>query len=67
MKSGVKENNLIEKIKNDAYFEKILPELPNILDAKTFIGCAPEQVSIFYATTHMGHELGGELRKRELK
>lgn len=45
MKSGVSENRLIEKIKMDPYFEKIIPELSSILDPKTFFGCAPYQVS----------------------
>lgn len=45
MKSGGIENRLIEKVKNDSYFEKILPELPSIMDPKTFIGCAAYQVS----------------------
>lgn len=45
------ENNLIEKIKKDPYFEKILPELPAILDTSTFIGCAPKQVRVIYMKT----------------
>lgn len=42
-----KENNLIERVKEDKYFEKIVHLMDNILDPSTYIGCAPEQVSEF--------------------
>ncbi|XP_065218962.1 adenylosuccinate lyase isoform X3 [Planococcus citri] len=44
---GVKRNTLIEKIEKDSFFEKIIPELPSILDIRTFFGCADLQVSEF--------------------
>lgn len=40
------ENRLIEKIKTDPYFKNILHELPSILDATTFVGCASLQVTL---------------------
>lgn len=40
-------NDLIERIKRTSYFEPILPELDALLDPKTFIGRAPEQVDSF--------------------
>lgn len=41
------ENDLIERIKNDPYFEPILDQLESIMDASTFIGRASEQVQEF--------------------
>ena len=41
------QNDLIERIKNDAYFEPIWGILDDLLDPKTFIGRAPEQVHEF--------------------
>lgn len=42
-----KDNNLIELIKEDAFFEPILQDLPKLLDPMTFIGRSREQVSRF--------------------
>lgn len=41
------QNDLIERIKKDAYFEPIWGILDDLLDPKTFIGRAPEQVQEF--------------------
>jgi len=40
-------NDLIERIKKDSYFEPIHAELDKLLDPKTFIGRAPNQVLEF--------------------
>lgn len=42
-----KDNDLVERIRNDSYFKPIMNKLDTILDAKTFIGRAPEQVTEF--------------------
>lgn len=42
-----KDNDLLDRIKNDSYFEPILGDLDSLLDPKTFIGRAPEQVREF--------------------
>ncbi|ORY34753.1 adenylosuccinate lyase [Naematelia encephala] len=41
------ENDLIERVKRDAYFEPIWSQLDELLDPKTFIGRAPQQVDKF--------------------
>jgi len=41
------QNDLIERIKRDAYFEPIWGILDDLLDPQTFIGRAPEQVREF--------------------
>lgn len=38
------DNDLVERVKNDPYFAPIVSKLDVLLDAKTFIGRAPEQV-----------------------
>ncbi|KAH6560822.1 hypothetical protein BASA50_007707 [Batrachochytrium salamandrivorans] len=43
------ENDLIERIKATPYFAPIVPHLATLLDPKTFIGCAPRQVTKFLA------------------
>lgn len=43
------DNDLIERVKNDPYFEPIIPQLDKILDPSTFVGRAPEQVEEFIA------------------
>lgn len=43
------ENDLIERVKKDSYFEPIWAELDTLLDPSTFIGRAPEQVDKFLA------------------
>lgn len=47
VKQHGKDNDLIERVKNDEYFASIIPQLDKILDASTFIGRAPEQVTEF--------------------
>jgi adenylosuccinate lyase len=41
------DNDLVERVKNDPYFTPIVNKLDVLLDAKTFIGRAPEQVYEF--------------------
>lgn len=41
------ENDLIERVKADHYFQPIWAELDTLLDPKTFVGRAPEQVDKF--------------------
>jgi len=51
-----KDNDLIERIKKESFFEPIWAELDELLDAKTFIGRAPQQVEKFTGS-------GGEVMK----
>lgn len=41
------ENDLIERVGGDSYFDPIKEELDALLDPRTFIGRAPEQVDKF--------------------
>ncbi|XP_075232127.1 adenylosuccinate lyase isoform X2 [Lycorma delicatula] len=41
------DNDLVDRIKAHPYFRCILPQFDSLLDPKTFIGCAPEQVTQF--------------------
>ncbi|KAF8555179.1 Adenylosuccinate lyase [Imleria badia] len=41
------DNDLIERVRGDAYFDPIKGELDGLLDPQTFIGRAPEQVDKF--------------------
>jgi adenylosuccinate lyase len=41
------ENDLIERVKADDYFKPIWGNLDELLDPKTFVGRAPEQVDRF--------------------
>ncbi|EPQ55693.1 Adenylosuccinate lyase [Gloeophyllum trabeum ATCC 11539] len=43
------ENDLIERVRQDPYFDPIKPELDTLLDPQSFIGRAPEQVDKFLA------------------
>lgn len=47
VKKHGKDNDLVERIKADPYFAPILGELDKILDASTFIGRCPDQVTDF--------------------
>ncbi len=47
MKIDGLDNDLVERVKNDPYFSPIVNKLDVLLDAKTFIGRAPEQVKLF--------------------
>lgn len=38
------DNDLLERVQKDPYFAPILGQLDSILDPKTFIGRAPQQV-----------------------
>lgn len=44
------DNDLVERVKNDSYFAPIVAKLDVLLDAKTFIGRAPEQVERLYVS-----------------
>ncbi len=46
-----KTNDLIDRLKNDAAFSKV--DLKNVLDPKSYIGRAPQQVDEFIKTTVM--------------
>ncbi|MCJ1396490.1 adenylosuccinase ade13 [Xylographa bjoerkii] len=41
------ENDLIDRVRNTSFFEPIIGQLDKLLDPKTFIGRAPEQVAEF--------------------
>ncbi|KAF5283602.1 hypothetical protein FQR65_LT13808 [Abscondita terminalis] len=47
VKQHGKDNDLIHRIKQDPYFDPILDKLDKILDTKTFIGRAEDQVTEF--------------------
>ena len=47
MKESGLENDLIERVRADPYFTPIVPHLDELLDPKSFIGRAPEQVDKF--------------------
>ena len=40
-------NDLIERVRKDPYFDTVKDELEALLDPKTFVGRAPEQVDRF--------------------
>ena len=42
-----RDNDLIERVKSDEFFAPILSDLPSLLDPKTFVGRAPQQVEEF--------------------
>jgi len=50
VKKQGKDNDLLERIRRTAFFNPILPDLDNLLDAHTFIGRAPQQVEKFTTT-----------------
>lgn len=45
------DNDLIERVKKDSYFEPIWSQLPKLLDPSTFVGRAPEQTQKFVEVT----------------
>lgn len=47
MKNLGLENDLIERIRNDPYFDSIKGNLDELLDPTSFVGRAPEQVDAF--------------------
>ncbi|KAF7508664.1 adenylosuccinase ade13 [Endocarpon pusillum] len=50
VKQEGKSNDLIERIRKDEYFRPIWDELEDLMDARTFVGRAPEQVNKFLRT-----------------
>ena len=47
MKQLGEENDLIQRVRKDAYFDPIADELEALLDPCSFIGRAPQQVDKF--------------------
>ena len=47
MKELGEENDLIERVRKDAYFDPIKDELDELLEPSSFIGRAPQQVDKF--------------------
>lgn len=47
VKQHGKNNDLVDRIKKDPYFAPILNQLDNLLDPRTFVGRAPQQVIEF--------------------
>ncbi|KAL9900158.1 adenylosuccinate lyase [Glossina fuscipes fuscipes] len=47
VKQHGKDNDLVQRVRNDSYFKPILNELDKILDARTFTGRASSQVEEF--------------------
>jgi adenylosuccinate lyase len=47
VKQEGKDNDLIERIKTDPFFDPVKHELDELLDPKTFVGRAPQQVTKF--------------------
>jgi adenylosuccinate lyase len=47
VKQHGRDNDLLDRIRGDAYFKPIWPQLELLLDAKTFVGRAPEQTLDF--------------------
>lgn len=60
------ENDLIERIRRDPYFNPIHGILDNLLDPKTFIGRAPEQVDTFLKEW-VEPALGGEKGREQIR
>ncbi|XP_039467516.1 adenylosuccinate lyase-like [Oreochromis aureus] len=44
------DNDLLGRIQRDPYFAPILGQLDALLDPKTFIGCAPQQVQPYFSS-----------------
>jgi adenylosuccinate lyase len=49
VKEEGKENDLIDRVRADSFFEPIIPQLEELLDPLSFVGRAPEQVDSFLA------------------
>lgn len=47
MKHLGEENDLIERVRKDAYFDPIKDDLDALLDPRSFVGRAPQQVDKF--------------------
>lgn len=50
VKKQGKDNDLLDRIRRTAFFNPIIPELESLLDARTFVGRAPQQVEKFTTT-----------------
>ncbi|MCA8946597.1 MAG: adenylosuccinate lyase, partial [Planctomycetes bacterium] len=46
---GAPDNDLIDRLKGDAIFEKVKDSLDDILDPSSFVGLAPQQTREFIA------------------
>ncbi|KAJ3808533.1 L-Aspartase-like protein [Lentinula aff. lateritia] len=60
------ENDLIERVTRDPYFDPIKDQLDSLLDPKSFVGRAPEQVERFlreWVDPVLGDEIGREVIK----
>ena len=53
-----RDNDLIERIKKCEYFAPIHDRIDSLMDARTFIGRAPEQVREYICTVHTVHKTG---------
>lgn len=60
VKNHGKDNDLIHRIRKHEFFAPIVEELPKLMDPKTFIGRAPQQVEKF---TRPGGEVQKALEK----
>lgn len=49
VKEHGRENNLVDLVRQDAYFAPVHPQLDKLLDPSTFIGRCPQQVDSFVA------------------
>lgn len=47
VKTHGRSNDLIERVRNTEWFKPIVGQLDSLMDAKTFIGRAPQQVTKF--------------------
>lgn len=47
-----KDNDLMDRIIKDPYFDPIVDQLSQLLDPSTFIGCAPQQVINYLITSY---------------
>lgn len=59
VKSHGEDNDLIERVKKDPFFEPIFDVIPQLIDPETFIGRAPQQVEKF---TGAGGEVQNALK-----
>ncbi|QRW25111.1 adenylosuccinate lyase [Rhizoctonia solani] len=58
------ENDLIKRIKAEPFFAPIVPQLDTLLDPKTFIGRAPEQVDSFLEEWVAPRSVNGRMKSR---
>lgn len=70
VKQRGKDNDLVERIKADAYFQPILNQLDHILDAKTFTGRAAKQVEEFVeeeVKPVLANKYEGKIQKKQVE